>query len=265
MRAIGLKAIQAWKTRSQAFENTSSAALEAAGEETDEYAIVQASFEEREALFLSMADHSNYIIGDIVSHYCSSDFKDSYVIIEAEGEEWRLEGLYWTTCFMETPFNIEHFQILSTDLWHVKVIVFYDGELSEKTAHIIKPKSIYYMPKFVGEDLEKRAQQIKKAAQKIVENYNAIENKEILSPDEAMRAVIKYEGLEDLHLEKTVFEDGIHGYSFGNYRLFYCMFDFNEYYNMSDEEYLQYCYEKTLNTRTCFITKCTPNRKLIIQ
>lgn len=189
--------------------------------------------------FISMANHDNYIIGTIIDSCRTEDYSKSYIIIESNGTEYRIEGLCWDKDYTQCPFSVATSMNLGdTYIENSGVIVFYDeGNINN---NVIYPKDIYISSQ--NEDLYIRAEAIKKISERLVDNYSAIEEHKLLTPDDAMLALIKNKGMKNP--VEDVDKYGAKCYTCDGYRIYYSGIWFSECFGMTDEEFIKY-YEDT--------------------
>lgn len=190
--------------------------------------------------FEQMANYDNYIIGTTIEGKKTDNPAESYILFEADGQEYRLEGLYWNHYVTQQPFVIDdecYINLRDTVGAGGSILVFYDEE--DVDGNVIRPKSydIFYKEW----DLEKTAKRIQRRAERLMDNYNAISEPKISNPQDALLAVIEAENLGPAEIGTNIY--GAPCYVCGDKYVFLGEVRFNEEFGMTDEEIVRYYQE----------------------
>ncbi|MEG0092232.1 MAG: hypothetical protein RSA20_10450, partial [Oscillospiraceae bacterium] len=160
--------------------------------------------QERTKEFLAMANHDNYITGEIIKFDFQPYPAQSYLMVECKDKVYRVsgslgqEGEGLQPFLLSSSYSAKDSQEIK-DGWYATV--FYDDVLSSDQTDITSPKeiflSMYATPSEVY-DVAQQAEITQYLAEILVKNFYAIENKKIFTPDEAMLYVADYLQLENL-------------------------------------------------------------------
>lgn len=200
--------------------------------------------------FEQMANYDNYIIGTTIEGKKTDNPAESYIIFEADGQEYRLEGLYWNHYVTQQPFVIDdecYINLRDTVGAGGSILVFYDEE--DVDGNVIRPKSydIFYKEW----DMEKTAKRIQRRAERLMDNYNAIPEPKISNPQDALLAVIEAENLGPVEIGTNIY--GAPCYVCGDKYVFLGEVRFNEIFGMTDEEIIRYYKEAIYNRVPAFL------------
>lgn len=212
-------------------------------EDTESYvfkSVANSKLDGREK-FMAMANHDNYIIGKVVDSYTvqnRNDLSDSYVTVISDGVEYRIEGLCWGLNHTQTPFSISTWEYLYESYPKGEpALIFFDKDRLNQ--NVIRPKDICIGQHPTGVSMDDLAIGIQKISQRLIDNYNAVSNPAVYSPEEAIWTYISLNGYsEPIKAEKD--EYGSIYYVCGDYCLKYEGVLFNEYFGMTDEEIIEY-------------------------
>ena len=190
--------------------------------------------------FWSLASHDQYLSGMVTDCHFTDYPQDSYICFDADGREYRVEGSLGKNHEGLLPFHsVYSYSGKEADEcrpgW--QIVVYFEDQLPENETTITQPKEIYlFLPDnadivnaWIGvTDYELTA---------LRKNYDAMEEKEVFSPQEAMRRVAQHIGLENLQEQST--SPGIYVYTDGQHTISFQTLHYNRYYQLDRNA----CYE----------------------
>lgn len=190
--------------------------------------------------FWSLASHDQYLSGVVTDCHFTEYPQDSYICFQADGREYRVEGSLGKNHEGLPPFHsVYSYSGREADEcrpgWNI--VVYFEDQLSEDETTITQPKEIYL---FLPDDVDKVNAWIGITDYELTvlrKNYDALEDKSVFSPQEAMRRVAQHIGLENPQEQST--SPGIYVYTDGQHTISFLALHYNRYYQLDRNA----CYE----------------------
>ncbi len=196
---------------------------------------------QKEAEFIAMANHDNYITGTLVDGYLGAHSLEerakTYLIVQTDaGDLYRVEGYDGELGRTNTPLSIATTR--TPGLWGMErllnqqVLIFFDPEQQQDTYTIDHPKEIDFLPQVVGyRPPEEVIQHAQAQAQVLIDNMLDIPDRRVFTPEDAILAVIDHMELEKAERTTDVF--GGLCYQAGAYQISVIAIWYNENYGSS--------------------------------
>lgn len=201
--------------------------------------------------FWSLASHDQYLSGVVTDCHFTDYPQDSYICFDADGREYRVEGSLGKNHEGLPPFHsVYSYSGREADEcrpgWNI--VVYFEDQLSEDETTITQPKEIYlFLPD--SADIVNAWIGITDYELTVLrKNYDALEDKSVFSPQEAMRRVAQHIGLEN-PLEQST-SPGIYVYTDGQHTISFQALHYNRYYQLDrDAGYKVYANDPNLAAR----------------
>lgn len=186
--------------------------------------------------FWAMADHSQYLVGVVTSCHFEDYPQESCIYFEADGQEFCVRGSLGREHEGLLPFHsIYSYSGKESDEcrpgWHIAV--YFEDDLSAGETTITQPKDIFLA---FPEDSEAPREWLKITEYEyavLQKNYDALAEKSVFSPSEALRRVGGYLGLEDAQLQSV--SPGVYVYTDGQHTVSFLSLHYNAYYQLDRE------------------------------
>lgn len=208
--------------------------------------------------FWSLASHDQYLSGVVTDCHFTDYPQDSYICFRADGQEYRVEGSLGKNHEGLLPFHsVYSYSGKEADEcrpgW--QIVVYFEDQLPEDETTITQPKEIYM---FLPDNVDKVNAWIGITDYELAvlrKNYDAMEGKEVFSPQEAMRRVAQHIGLENPQEQST--SPGIYVYTDGQHTISFLALHYNKYYQL-DRDAGYKAYANDPNKATYFLNPAFP-------
>lgn len=187
--------------------------------------------------FWELAAHDQYLSGVITDCQFADYPGDSWITFTADdGQTYRVEGALGREHEGLPPFHSRYsYSGKESDEcrpgW--QVLVYYEDELAPGDTTITRPKDIFL---FFPEDTTGPEEQLFTTEYELGvlrKNFDGIEDKTVFTPDEALRRVAEYLGLQ---VEAQSPTPGVTQYTDGNHTLNFHYLWYNSYYQLDREQ-----------------------------
>ena len=197
------------------------------------------SIEEREALFLQMANHDQYSAGEIVDLDFQPFPEVSYLVVQCGGQQYRVSCRLSGMVYRLRPFTLNSY--VGKDLdefrpgWYA--VVFFDEPLEEGETDILYPKEVFFSMPPAAENpqtIEDAIILTQYLSQALIKNFTHLPDKNIFTPDEALLRVADHLNLADLEMVEQ--PGGTPAYAAGDVGLYFTDIKYNRYFGMDRAE-----------------------------
>lgn len=186
--------------------------------------------------FWELADHSQYAAGVVTRCHFEEYPKESYIYFESEGQEFCVRGSLGREHEGLLPFgSVYSYSGKESDEcrpgW--QIIVYFEDDLSAGGTTITQPKDIFLaLPDDTG--LPREWPKITEYERSVLQkNYDAMEEKSVFSPCEALWRVGKYLGMDDAQMQSV--SPGVYVYTDGQHTVSFRSLHYNAYYQLDRE------------------------------
>lgn len=201
--------------------------------------------------FWSLASHDQYLSGIIIDCHFADYPQDSYICFNANGQEYRVEGSLGKNHEGLLPFHSFYsYSGKESDEcepgW--RIVVYFEDQLCEGETTITQPKEIYMFRPDNSDMLTAWIGITDYELTVLRKNYDALENKAVFSPQEAMRRVAQHLGLNNPQEQSP--SPGIYVYADGQHTISFQALHYNKYYQLDrDAAYEVYAHDPNQATR----------------